>query len=240
MDLEKEINTRMAAHLSSQKFNEQLQGTVETMINETVKSMFSYGELRDAIRAGFKERIAIDLNAIDFAHVNQVVTDLVKKKCHAAFNQPMLEKLSKELDDMFQPAPAEITMQGIVDLWKEDLVDECACDGVENILVEISRADHDRKDGSGTIKIWNGGKKSSKSYMSSSDRDIDPDLHVYVIDGKIRLIHDVTTKNGRNSLATNIHGKEAKIFMMYCAGTVISDFKGFDTDDLDTNVGRQD
>ncbi len=240
MDLHQEIVKRSAEYLESPKFSDALQKQVEDTIHETVKSMFSYGDLRDAIRSGFKDKIAIDLKAIDFTHVNQVVTDLVKKKCHAAFQGPLIEKLAKELDDMFQPAPAEITMQGLVDLWKEDLVEECGCDGVEDILVEIVRSDSDRKDNSGTVKIWNGGKKKEKNSYSSSERDIAPDLHMYVIDGKIRLIHDITTKDAGNSLATNIYNKEAKIFMMYCAGTIIKDFKeAGEGEYLDTSLSNR-
>jgi hypothetical protein len=240
MDLHQEITRRSAEYLSSEKFSEALQKQVEETIHEAVKQMFSYGDIRDSIRAGLKENVAIDLQAIDFPHINQVVTDLVKKKCHAAFNGPLLEKLAKELDEMFRPAPAEITLQGLVDIWKEDLVDECSCDGIENILVEVSRRDSDRNDGSATIKVWNGGKKTQKSYYSSSDeRTIDPDLHIYVIEGKIRLIHDLMAEKGRNSLATNIYNKEAQIFMMYCAGTVITDLKDYDDgSELDTSVGR--
>ncbi len=240
MDLHQEIMKRSEEYLASDKFSNAMQGHVENAINEAVKSMFSFGELRDVIRNGLKEKIAIDLRAIDFAHVNQVVTDLVKKKCHAAFEQPLLAKLSKELDDMFQPAPAEITMQGLVDLWKEDLADECGCDGVENILVEISRTSYnDKKDGSGTVKIWNGGKKKETRSYSSSEREIDPDLHMYVIGGKIRLIHGITSKDAGNTLATDVCNKEAKIFMMYCAGTLITDFEEADDgSDLDTYVGR--
>lgn len=240
MDLHEEITKRSAEYLKSDKFSDALQKQVEDTIHEAVKQMFSYGEIRDSIRAGLKEKVAIDLNAIDFPHINQVVTDLVKKKCHAAFNAPLLEKLAKELDDMFKPAPAEITMQGLIDLWKEDLVDECACDGVENILVEITRRDSDKRDNSATIKIWNGGKSTEKSsYYDSKERAIDPDLHIYVIEGKIRLIHDIMAEKGRNSLATNIYNKEAQIFMMYCAGTLIKDLKEYDDGgELDTSVGR--
>ncbi len=240
MDLQQEITKRSMEYLASDKFHEALQKQVEDTIHEAVKAMFSYGDIRDSIRACLKEKVAIDMTAIDFTHINQVVTDLVKNKCHAAFQGPLLEKLAKELDDMFQPAPAEITMQELVDLWKEDLVDECGCDGIENILVEISRTSYnDKKDGSGTIKIWNGGKKSSKIFYDTKERDIDPDLHIYVIGGKIRLIHDVTVKEARNSLATDLCGKEAQIFMMYCAGTVIKDLvECGDGSDLDTSVGR--
>lgn len=239
MELHQKITKLTGEYLNSEKFDQALQKQVEDTIHDAVKSMFSFGELRDVIREGLKEKVAIDLKAIDFTHVNQVVTDLVKKKCYAAFQAPLLEKLSKELDDMFHPAPAEITMQSFIDLWKEDLGDECGCDGVENILVEISRTSYnDKKDGSGTVKIWNGGKKTERSY-SSSERNIEPDLHMYVIGGKIRLLHGITDKDAGNSLATNVYNKEAKIFMMYCAGTVIKDFEEADDgSDLDTSIGR--
>lgn len=247
MDLHQEIMKRSGEYLNSEKFSEAMQAHVENAINEAVKSMFSYGELRDVIRDGLKEKVRIDLDQIEFTHVNQVVTDLVKKKLHGAFNGPMLEKLSSELDDMFQPAPKEITVQGLVDIWKEDLADECGCDNVENILVEIERSSYDRDRSSGTLKIWNGGKKTEKRYYGSGDdRKIDPDLHIYISGGgrkeegsKIRLIHEVTTRDGKNSLATDIYNKEAQIFMMYCAGTIISDFKDHeDGSDIDTSIGN--
>lgn len=242
MDIQEEINSRMSGYLSSTKFSEKLQETIEAMVNDAVKSMFSYGELRDAVRKGFAEKIAVDMNQIDFPHINQVITDLVKKKCHAAFHEPLIEKLSKELDSMFKPAPKEITVQEFVDLWKEDLKEECACDSAEDILVEIYRSEYD-KDGSGALKIWNGGAKKRKvSYLSSGEeRAIDPDLHIYIrSDGKLALIHDIMAKDARNSLATGAYGKEAQIFMMYCAGTVFTDFKDVDTDYLDTSIRNYD
>lgn len=240
MDLHQEISDRLGGYINSTKFTDTLDKMVQDAVNDAVKSMFGYGDLREVIREGLKEKVRIDLNQIDFAPMNQIVTDLVKNKCHAAFKAPMLEKLAAELDDMFQPAPKEITLQELVDMWKEPIADECACDGVDAILVEIERGDYDRK-GSGTLKIWDGGKKTDKGYgYSSSERMIDPDLHMYVHDdGRIALIHDVTTDNARNSLATNVSGREAKIFMMYCAGTVITDFaKTLDTDNLDTSTSR--
>ncbi len=239
MEVQEEINRRMSEYLSSTKFSEELQKSVEGLVNETVKSMFSYGEIRDAVRKGFAERIGVDLNQINFPQINQVIVDLVKKKCHAAFQEPMLEKLAKELDDMFQPAPKEITLQKLIDLWKDGLDESCSCDGVEEILVKIERSEYDKK-GSGTLKIWDGGKSSSKSLYGSGDNKIDPDLHIYINEkGVIRLLHDVMSRDARNSLSTGIYGKEAKIFMMYCAGTVITDFTATeDACDLDTSIGR--
>lgn len=237
MDLQKEIMARSEAYLKSEKFSDALQKQVEDTIHEAVKSMFSYGELRDVIRQGLKDKIAVDITQIDFCHINQVVTDLVKKKCHQAFNDPLLAKLSKELDDMFQPAPKEITLQQFVDMWKEDLKEDCGCDGVENILVEIERSEYS-SDGAGYLKIWNGGKKTEKSYLSSSSREIDPDLYIFIRgSGEISTIRDVNTGRGaRNSLATSLYGKEAKVFMMYCSGTVFKDWSNADADNLDTSL----
>lgn len=231
MDVQAQVNKRMDDYIKSEKFEEKMNSIVEKTVNDAVESLFSYGELRNTIREMFKEKLAIDVQRIDWPHVNQIVTDIVKQKTAAAFAEPLRTKLAAELDDMFAPAPAEITVQGIIDLLREELRDDgCGCaDPEESMAVDISACSYGY-----TLKIWEG-ERYGKTYLSSDRRENSPKVHIYVHkdDGHIGVIHGLDVFKG---FATGVYGFDAKIFMMYCAGTKITDIGTVNADHLETRI----
>lgn len=221
MDVQEQISKRMADYLTSEKFEEKMQSTVEGCVNDVLKSLFSYGEMHKAIENMFKEKLAININQIDFPHVNQIITDMVKEKTLHAFQEPLREKLAKELSDMFQPAPKEAKVQDIIDMYREDLRDECGCADPEDyidVLIEPETYGY-------TIKLWHGDRSEKKGIYG--DRQKTPLAHLYINKDtkRLSLIHDMNT---RQTLGTNFFDNQAKLFLMYCAGTVIADIDTVD------------
>lgn len=234
MNVQKEVTERIDNYINSEKFDQHMDSIVEKAVNDVVHSMFSYGELRDAIKGVFKEKIAINVDQINFVHVNQMVAELVKEKTARAFSEPLRTKLAEELGDMFAPAPTEITVQGMVDLLREELREDGSCDCEDfdkSVTVEIQKNSYGYY-----LKMWDG-PKTRKSY-TGNDLDKDPSVSLYIRDdGTIAIIHNMHLKR---NFATGIHGFDAKLFMMYCAGTRISDIESCDVDYLETYINTRD
>jgi len=142
MDIQKEVLNHVIAHTDSAAFKDHINTTVEKCVNDLVTDMFRYGPVRNKVEKALQERVNIDLNQIDFAPINQIITDMVKEKTAAAFSEPLREKLGKELNDMFAPAPKEITLQAIVDIFREELRDECGCADPEEEMGKRNGAGH--------------------------------------------------------------------------------------------------
>lgn len=230
--MKNEIGMKIAEYLESEKFSETLENAMEKAVNSTVESLFSYGKLRDQIKESFEEKLVLNVKQLDFTAINEIVTQMVKQKTVAAFSEPLREKLSKQLDDMFQPAPKTIKIQGIIDILREEVrEDVCGCvDYTQCMTVEVKKCEYRGWD----VKIW-AEERFTKSYYSSEKMtENKPNLSLYVReDGTMAVIHNLDISKG---LATGIFGFDAKMFMMYCAGTVITDIEDCDVDDLDTRI----
>lgn len=228
MSVEVEIQKRVAEHLGSDKFEAVMQESIEKAVNGAIQSMFSYGALSDQIKEAFKEKLSVDVARIDFAHINQIISDMVKEKTVAAFQAPLRDKLAENLSEMFAPAQKEITVQGIIDLLREEHRDECCADPEKEFTLEIQKNDYGWH-----LKIWDEDGKTTKGYSSSIENN--PVVDFYVSDKKdkrIAIIYNMMQKR----LGTDLFQFDAKIFMMYCAGTKITDIDTADPDDLNLRI----
>ena len=160
---------------------------------------------------------------------------MVKGQILNVLKEQSQDVLIKNLEEMLTPAPKEITVQGIVDLVRESEKDDEGPYTEDCLTVEINR--EGLIYGGSEIKIWDKeGKESSSSY---STRENPPLVSIWVSDldeGKISIIRaaDSLSKN----LMTSNYGVEAKLYLMYCQGTVITDAHTCDPDYLDTSLGE--
>lgn len=234
MDLQVKIQTAMNEYLQSDKLEKRIQDSVEQCVDDVVKSLFGYhGTLKETLTTAFKERIGVDLTQIDFTTANEIITGLVKRKTAEGFQGPLLARLGAELDELFQPAPKECKLQDIIDILREDQANSY---GSGKLTVEISRESYGT-----SVRVWDtDGKTYDGGYLSSRTSERSPILHMYVgRQGKISLIHDLQTK-AMKGLGSGIYGADAKLFSMYCGGTVITDIAKVNSYDLNLQIGEND
>ena len=145
--------------------------------------------------------------------------------------------LVDNLKEMFKPAPDEVTLQHIVDLYRPDEGDEdyhCNCDDLD-IQVELE----DTRYSWYNFKLWKHGK--TKSYSYSGDEDKSPDLEMWIDkeDGKIRNIKTLARRFA--DVSESYYDEDAQLYLMYCNRTKISDIKEqYEDLDLDTSTDPYD
>ena len=223
-------------YLKSDLFTAKIQENVDKCIASEIHSMFSYGDLNKQIREVLKEKLILDFSKIEFPEYNRMIIKMVKGQVVNVLKEQSQDVLVKNLEEMLTPAPKEITVQEIVDIIREDQKDEMDPHTDERLTVEV---EHDGGICDGTsIKIWDKeGKKSEGLYSSGRDRS--PLIDIWVgkhSDGKISIIR--TNNDLSSNLMTSNYGVEAKLYLMYCQGTVITDAHTCDDGYLDTSLGE--
>lgn len=220
-------------YFASGKFKKTLDDNIEKAIRESIEGAFGYsGTAKKQIEEAIKTSIKLDFSQIDIPDFNRIIVDFVKHKTLNILEKQSHEILGRELAEMLAPAPETITVQGIVDLFKE----ECQSDGVDEdcLLVEI---DKDQKYGI-DLKIWTGAK-TKKSYYDSTERKVDPDVDLYINKDK-KTISIIRNPEIKKNFGTANFNFDAKIFLMYSAGTKITDILECDPDDVDVNLREND
>ncbi|WP_372833132.1 hypothetical protein [Pontibacterium sp.] len=201
---------------------------VESSVEEAFSSMFrSYGKLGKQIEKGLEDNLNIDFSQCGLQEFSAVMVDAVKGVAHKHMKEAAQGRFLEDIEKMLSPAPKEITVQELVNLfieyWREDAFDPSDLD--ELVTVEIEHDDGSCLNGH-TLKLW---KCKEESY-GRSERS--PDLHLYISKDKdIRIIW-----SGREHLGTTNYGAEAKVFQMYAARTLISDIDTVYVHNLDTEL----
>jgi len=221
-ELNEFVNKIMADMTANGRVEEIIKKNVENAVESSFKKLFeSYGTFGKQIEAGLEEAIKIDFSQVSLQEYNLMVVDMVKGVAQKHMKNAAESYLVNELEKVLSPAPKEITVQGILDLYLQEWRDEYSGDE-QRATVEIEDSS---VTGAKTLKMWKGEKK--QSYAS---REKDPELDLYIRNnGTVGII-----RNGRDNLGTCNFGPEAKVYQMYAAGTVVTDIADCDVDDLET------
>jgi len=226
----KEINDLVNQIFAEKTESGVIEELIRTKIDDALESAFkdlfqSYGGLGTQIKKGLEEALILDFSNFDLASYNVFIMDMIKAGGLKACKSVASDKFLKDLDEMLQPAPAEITVQELIqpflDEWREEPHDHA-----EYATVSIEQ--NGTCNGYFDLKLWSNGK-TERSYLSSgSDRDKTPDLELFIRDsGEIGIIRSYKEKFG-----TTNYGGDARIFQMYAAGTKVIDIAE-QCDDLD-------
>lgn len=208
-----------------------LQKAVEDSIEKAVLSAVnrqfeSYGAITKQIEKAIEEGLQLALKELPFETYNQQMLVYVKARLGDMFGGAASEKFISEIDKALAPAPDTITINEFIETiiehwkidepWDADDLDEYATVDIENKYGATSFS----------LKMW---KQKTTSCGSNSQ----PDLHLYIIDGALRINH----KHSYNPTCFN--EVEAFIFKLYAANTIITDIEDFNEDDVDLCIKEE-
>lgn len=103
-------------------------GAIEAAIQEQIGKAVT-GAIKDQI-SGYnsdfskkinervKALIDVNLDEIDLPSYRQLIADIIKKRVGAVMTTEFTEKLDKDIGELLQPAPAEITLENLLEEFK--------------------------------------------------------------------------------------------------------------------------
>lgn len=228
-ELEQHIHKVVQETMASGIVEAQIKELTEKAVIEAFNGLFrSYGKINKQIEKGLEDAINIDFGQVEIPEYNLMIMQIVESVTLKHLKEQASTTLVKNLEQMLSPAPKEITVQELLnhflEEWREDPYD---CD--DRVTVEISKGSTDWYD----LKIW---KKKKPSYSGGGDRS--PDISLYVSDeGVIRIIRG---EDFRANFGTTNYNGMAKVYLMYAAGTKITDIATCNTDYLERHVREYD
>lgn len=188
-ELQQIINAKVLEMCGNGSIQKLIEDSVENAVNKALKEQFdSYNGLGKQLNKALEEKLKIDVDQIDIPTYNEIISQCVNKKVNEYWEGQAAQKLLSSMDAIFAPMPETMTIQEfcekIVEYWKSD--DPCGCHDIldDNATVEIEKHDYPL-DGSYSLKMW----KQKQWQSSFSTRDNSPDVHIYILDGAIRLSH---------------------------------------------------
>ncbi len=228
-ELQEKINGIIADYFGDGAFDEALEKAVTGCLEKVIQEQFkSYGGIAKKVEEELEKAINLDFSQMELPSYNQFIFDMIKTKFVGVLEAQAGETFVKDLEQWLTPAPKSITVQELVNIYKEGKFEAHEVMG-EQITVEVREWEYSK--GWHNIKIWDtDGKSSTGSSYSSTTRKHTPDVHLFV-DGnkKIRIMHH---PHGRENLGTTGRDWEGKLWLMCCSGTIITDINEVDEDDI--------
>jgi hypothetical protein len=100
----------------------QLASTIESLVRD---QFTRYGDFGKALEAKVSELVQIDLVAIDMPSYSDLVGKIIKRQVEASMQGPFAVKLEKNIASLLEVAPAEITLEKLLDSFVEHNKDYC-------------------------------------------------------------------------------------------------------------------
>lgn len=215
-------------------------GTVEKIIkdklHDTIKSaidsaMRSYSDFGKALEKHIETSLSVDFSNVNLDEYNHTIKGLIEGIVNKHYIAEARDKLAKQLEELFEPAPAEISLDDLIARFKKENDDDAAGDHIERIGLIITS----ERDGHITVGLSKEPPKERSSYLSST-RSEHPELayehRLYIRDGELRWCH-LEGDRGNSFMPTTLYGFARVLFQMYCQGTRIT-VRSTDADDYDT------
>lgn len=224
--------------------NKHLEKTVESLIEDALRSYSGFGK---QLKAHIENSLAIDFSNVTLQEHNHTMLKMVEAAMGRYLAESAQEKLYTEINEIFSPPPEKITLQQLVDDFKED-----------------SEEGHDRGDSdycglviseSSGGYIYVGLNPSDMKDCHRGDcvalepidsvRDCEIQLHFnrQEVEGggpgeELRLrwvsFGGYREESTKNFMPTLLHGTARRLFQMYCAGTGVVLNHGMDAGDYST------
>jgi len=233
-ELKDKMNTMACQYIDSPEFEKHLEKTIQGTINSSVENCFrSYGDIAKNLEKAIQDKMKIDFSQVEIPELTTMVIKIAQAKIAEVLNEQAAQKLGNILSETLAPAPKEITVQEIVDLIIADIQENGDVEA-DHATVKIETSDYGVD-----LKIWKGEttRKSYSSYSSDTKLSPDVDLYIHKDSKKIRIIRNL---DERRTFGTCIYGYEAKLYLMFCAGTIVTDILECDADDLNTSIREYD
>ena len=105
----------VASGAIEEAINKSIASAVNSAINEQLRDYSDFGK---ALKAKVATLVEINLDEIDIPSYRQLVGDIVKKRVGAVMSAEFTEKLDKDIAELLAPAPAEITLENLLEEFK--------------------------------------------------------------------------------------------------------------------------
>lgn len=205
-----------------------LEKTIEDAIDDQLRTYSDFGK---ALKKKLSDELSINLDQVSFAEHNHTALKLVESLVNKHSAELYTTKMAKELEKLFEKAPESISLQALINEFKNGVEYGETSDEQMTLIIE------DHQDGYVSIGF---SKESSAGYKSSIEKAYQCELYMLIDsrDGTLRRFseQDRNRNDSNHWLPTSFYGLARKLFQLYCAGTTITfDKHGpFDADYYDT------
>lgn len=128
------IQKTIADKLSSDAITAQIEKTLEKTVAEAINdALKSWSDTGKAIKTAIEEAIQID-SQIGLPSYNETVKRIVKEMVEQHVAKIGAEQLQKDIDEMFEPAPAEIKVSELLEKFAEGTSEFQDEGGVELVI----------------------------------------------------------------------------------------------------------
>jgi len=218
------VTSVMQNMIDSGKVEEMITAKMEKAVESVFDNMFrAYGDFGKGLEEGISSAVNIDFSTLKIPEYNLMIVQVLERLTCEHMEKEAEKAFVERLNKMLEPAPKEITTQGLIDLYLEHWRDEeDPRDLPEYATVEIEPWEYDFRNKN--LKMW---KQKDESRYSSSDVD----LNLFIgKKGEIMIMRG----DSRDNFGGTNYGPDAKVYQMYAAGTVITDIHTVDAGDLET------
>ena len=214
-------------YTSSREIEERIKAQVKKTFDDLIDSAFSYGDIKDKIKAVIKENVRIDPSQVDLGTYNVMLEDALKRKLLEFKENESAKRFADTLDKMFGTPPKQIDIHDFVNTVIEKKKEDCYDieDYREHAKVET------KSDFEGTYKTFDITIEFEKESRYPSGDKVSLHLTCFNSDKwKIGISHK------QHVNPTAMYDIEAYIFQLYAAGTEILDVEEFNEHALETRL----
>lgn len=223
MDFQKAIQDKVAEQFATGKVDELIEEAAAKAIKEGIDDAFrSFGSAGKAIRDGIQNSLRIDLDRFDIDSYNNTIVNMVKKVALEHLEDRAQEVIERRLSELLSPAPEKITIQEIVDEFRESWKEM----GDFSVEPKIQIEHHAWSTSSTTIKLFRDYDPKSR-YGNNS-----PDLDIFISEKRILLPRLNTSIFATKQQFDN----EARIYQMAVSQTEITDAHTADEYDIEVSL----
>jgi len=214
----------------------QLTNTVKSLVNDQLRSYSDFGK---ALQEKIDTDLAVSLNNITFSEYNETILHLVAGALNNAVTGEAHEKLKKDINELFESPPKEITLSEVIEKYKEESA-EYERGGAGKIALIIEPKEY------GSIGIALN-PKNTKGYR---DEEVDSwhDCEFYMsirVDkdaedrGRLTRTYDRSSLKPHQFMPTCMSGTTRMLYQMYCTGATLILDEGIDPENYDTYYSEQ-
>lgn len=230
-DFSNAVNNAMQAMIDSGKVEEIIKTKVEKTVEEAISdALKSYSDFGKDLSKHVKESLKVEVANVNLQEYGQAVLKMVEGLVNKHVQQSAQAQLMEQFTELFKSPPSQLTLQQIIDTYKEGEEDEAHRDGNEYcglvieessygyIYVGLNPAD---------MKVKYGSYTTSKERVDKvNDCEIQLHFKKPVNGGDLRELAWVSFGGYRQEdskcfMPTNLSGMARKLYQMYCAGTKI-------------------
>ena len=217
------VNNKVKTMIEDGTLEKSIETGIENAIKSAIDNQFkSFGNITKAIETCLDEGLKINTKELPFETYNQQMLVAIKTKLGNLFASEASDKFMQEMDKILAPAPKEMPfnefIETIVGFWKTDEPWD-ASDLDEYASIELT-CKNSGSMVSHSLDMW---EQKESSFGSKHQ----PTLHVYIINGQIRINH------GHGYNPTCFSETDAYVFRLYAAGTTLIGIDDFNKDDCD-------